>query len=602
MPELRTGRVHRQSTTPTTREARGHGRTERTTPEVAHVAAPHAESPPALGGSTPGQRRTLDPITGGSTATTPSTNSTGHRPLHVRLEAGHGSKPMNQHELRAHVRMNGKLQQVSFEHALPSAPTKAPGVYGAVSAEAIDKAWKKALEVRAKHVELLLSNPDAIPSAPPVTPEDGSVRVAAYHMGFGAMDQAVERFIEQMADVGRVEGFRAVVRLHAGSEKYLRQMLGREEENNTTVVKIDTYHDIWSEDAAEVHRDRSIGVPPPMPNGMNPSAEILKARIERYCPGVAVPDTDDSAKLYAVLKEHAPEACYGVLGQVFARDAQLTFVGLALAAGKQVRANLCAVEGGNMLVGTGKDGSTHAFVGRDSFELSKRMLKREVGAARAAKVTDALVMTALAKDLGLPVEQIHVVEQPADYHLDVKMIPIAPGEVIVNDSVAATKREIEWAQTDHARKEPKPPRNPTTRANERYRLDREVWVDRGNDLQERIKSLEASAKRSAAGEARAQADLERAGFKVHRVAAVYPWGAMLPMSFLNAEQGRGKDGQRFYIALGGDVRGEKAFLQDLKAIGVDIARYYFLDRELTFNTLQAGGGINCRCKPEAAVA
>jgi hypothetical protein len=76
------------------------------------------------------------------------------------------------------------------------------------------------------------------------------------------------------------------------------------------------------------------------------------------------------------------------------------------------------------------------------------------------------------------VEQVHVVEQPADFHLDVTMIPTAPGEVIVNDSVNATKCEIEWAPSDHARNEPKRRRSPTARANERYQLERGMWVDR----------------------------------------------------------------------------------------------------------------------------
>jgi hypothetical protein len=420
------------------------------------------------------------------------------------------------------------------------------------------------------------------------------------------MDQAVERFIEQMADVGRVEGFRAVARLHGDTEDFLRQGLGREEENNTSFVHIETYHDIWSEDAAEVHRDRSISVPPLLPKDFAPSAEILKARIARYAPpGTKIPNTNDTAKLYEALKKHAPAGMYGVLGAVFERDAQLTFVGLALASGQTARANLCAVEGGNMLVGTSKDGKTHAFVGRDSFELSKRVLqaelKQELGGAGAHKVDEALVMLALSKDLGVPVEQVHVVEQPADYHLDVKMIPIAPGEFLVNDSVAAVARQRTWALADHARREPKPPRHVTAEANERFKVDHDDWLDSKAHIEERLKTVEEAAHRGADGEARAQRDLEAAGFKVHRVAAVYPWGAMTPMSFLNAEQGRGKDGERFYIALGGDKRGEKAFLDDMKAIGVDIARFYFLDRQLTFNTLQAGGGVNCRCKPEAVV-
>jgi len=66
--------------------------------------------------------------------------------------------------------------------------------------------------------------------------------------------------------------------------------------------------------------------------------------------GTKIPNTNDTAKLYGVLKKHAPEGTYGVLGAVFERDAQLTFVGLALASKQKVRVNLCAVEGGNMLL------------------------------------------------------------------------------------------------------------------------------------------------------------------------------------------------------------------------------------------------------------
>lgn len=585
MPELKTGRTisHRPARTRVTAQTATAGKAapdQRAS--TSQEATPHAN------------------VTGLTESKRP-VGTTHPRPIKLRLDAGHGDKPLNQHELRAHVMVDGKLAQVSFEHAFASSPAKAPGVYAPVTKEAIDAAWTDALATRKKHVELLLTNPDAIPSAPPVTPEDGAVQIAAYHMGFGAMDQAVERFIEQMADIGRVEGFRAVARLHGDTEEFLRDGLGREEENNTSFVHIDTYHDIWSEDAAEVHRDRSIGVPPKLPKDFAPSAEILKARIARYCPDVPVPKTEDTAKLYEVLKKHAPEGTYGVLGAVFERDAQLTFVGLALASKQRMRVNLCAVEGGNMLVGTDKDGTTHAFVGRDSFELSKRVLKEEVGGARAKKIDDALVMLALSKDLGVPVEQVHVVEQPADYHLDVKMIPIGPGAFLVNDSVAAAARQRTWALADHARKEPKPPRLPNAEANERFKIAHDDWVDSKAHIEERLKTVEDAAKKGADGEARAQRDLEAAGFKVHRVAAVYPWGAMTPMSFLNAEQGRGKDGERFYIALGGDKRGEKAFLDDMKKIGADVARFYFLDRELTFNTLQAGGGVNCRCKPEAVV-
>jgi hypothetical protein len=376
----------------------------------------------------------------------------------------------------------------------------------------------------------------------------------------------------------------------------LRKELDRRAENNTSFVAIESSHDIWSEDAAELHADRSVAVAPPLPPGFDPVVETLKARLARFCPDVEVPADGDTTALFALLREHAPTAAHSTLGEVFNRETQLSYVGLALASGQEVRANLCAIEGGNLLVTTDAAGKTHAVVGRDSFDLTKRALQAEIGTR--ATVTDDLVMQALATDTGLSLEQIHVVEQPGAYHLDVMMTPVAPGEFVVNDSLVAARRGREWALADHARKEPRPPRVPTAEANERFRWNHELWVESGAELQNSLQRLDDIAQRNSVGEARAQADLEKAGFKVHRVAAVYPWAGMLPMNFLNAEQGRGQDGQRFYVALGGDRRGEKAFLDDMKAIGRDVARFYFLDRELTFGTLQAGGGISCRCKAE----
>ena len=50
----------------------------------------------------------------------------------------------------------------------------------------------------------------------------------------------------------------------------------------------------------------------------------------------------------------------------------------------------------------------------------------------------------IAHELGVPASSVHSIAQPSDYHLDVKMLPIAPSEMIVNDSFASCERQVEW--------------------------------------------------------------------------------------------------------------------------------------------------------------
>lgn len=502
---------------------------------------------------------------------------------------------MGKDELRAHIVVDGKLVQVPFEEALASRPAKAPGTYAPVTEKQADAAWKKATDARAAALSALVHGTTTTTTISAVTPEDGSVRVAAYHMGFGASDFAGERFIEQMADVGRVEGFRVVARVSERGEKYLKKLLGAEEERNVTFVKAETYHDIWSEDAGEIRRDRTISVPTVMPAGMDAPIEILKARYERAT-GKHAPNTSDAGKLYEALKKDAPDECYGCLGQVFAQEAQKSMCALAVSAEVPLRVSFSAIEGGNLVVGTDKAGNTCAFVGRDSWELSRRVIAKELGMP-PAKIDDATLQRVIAHDLGLPAASVHCIAQPTDYHLDVKMLAIAPGEMIVNDSLAACERQIEWMLDDHAK------HKPVKGKTRDYEFAMDMWKSDAKKMPQRIDALRTAAKFSAQGEAKAQQDLEAAGMTVHRLAAVFqPVGRVGAMNFLNAEQGRGKDGERFLVALGGDPRGEKAFLKDVRgAIGDNaIKRFYFLDRKLTPNTLQAGGGVNCRCKPEAA--
>lgn len=495
--------------------------------------------------------------------------------------------------LRAHLLVGGKRTQVPFRGALPAKDAPPPGDYRAITAAALDGALAAAARARAAEIQDLAASPPVAA----VTPEDGSVRVAAYHMGFGAADQANERFLEQMAEIGRLEGFRVVVRCTENAAKLLRREVDKGPRSNVSTVTAPTFHDIWSEDGGEVRRDRSVAIPAELPPKMNAQVVMMKARLARFTDQKA-PPTDDLAKLFAWARKRCPDACFGFLGKVFTNQTHKSYAALAASAGVPLRQSLSAIEGGNLVVGTDKNGATIAFVGRDSAELTRAILAQETGRA----VGEATLRAVLARDLGLPPARVHLVEQPGDYHLDVKLLAIAPGEVVLNDAVSAAQMTAAWWREDHQAKSPKPPARRTGKALERYRAEVKTHAEASEDLERRIRELLAEAKGLARGEARAQKDLEKAGMKVHRVAAVFPEVGGAPANLLNAEQGRGRDGQRFFIGLGADPRVESHWLAALeKLVPGRIARVYFLDRALTASTLQAGGGINCRCKPEASL-
>jgi hypothetical protein len=160
----------------------------------------------------------------------------------------------------------------------------------------------------------------------------------------------------------------------------------------------------------------------------------------------------------------------------------------------------------------------------------------------------------------------------------------------------------QWEMEDKiatAPKDPGPTASPTKR--EEYESDLKFHKELLTDFADRHKDMRKDAKKMARFEDQVVKDLEKKGLVVHRAPAVFGTGHMMQANFLNAEQGTNAKGERFYIALGGDPRAEKVFLDSMEKLGTGIARVHLLDRELTQTTLSAGGGISCRTKAEGTL-
>ncbi|MCK6552144.1 hypothetical protein L6R52_40310 [Myxococcota bacterium] len=508
-----------------------------------------------------------------------------------RLRAEAGDVPtsaLEREPIRVVVRVDGELRRVSFERALVARAEPPPGIYRDVTSAEIEAALAAARRARLTGLRDL----DRVPDRPPVAPEDGSADVAAMHMSFGAADTSIERFIEQMASVGRVEGFRVVVRTHPELVDGLRHELDRRARGDVTLVASDHFGDIWTEDSGEMRTDRTVLVAHQPPEDFDVATTIATARLARFYPGVTL----DALK---AKPEDYPLVHFGQLGaSYFAdRDTQRGMAAVAVAAGVPLQLAFSAIEGGNALVGRREDGRPHVVVGRDSVALSRALISRDLG----REVDEELVRKAIAKDYGTQPADVVFVEQPADYHLDVRMMLVGPGEVVVNDAREVAKKVAEWSRTDHARRKPRAPTAASKSTRESYAQRLADWREERTWVDDDARRLAERAERESVVEARTVADLEAAGLKVHRMAGKFPHSRVGLMNFLNVEQGRGRDGGRFVVALGGDKRAETYARQCFERFGAGrIDRMYFLDRDLTPGTLEAMGGISCRSKIEVA--
>ena len=432
---------------------------------------------------------------------------------------------------------------------------------------------------RARHLERgLLSRGDQ------VLPKDSTVNPSHLVMAHNPEDGLTPRFMAQMAQVGQLEGFRILARCAPADCRELRSQLKQWPSfRNITVVPTPGVQDVWTEDQGEFTRQGHLVMPPLLAPGTPYGQLAFLGRLERLHPEV------DAAQVATQLTDYNlqaamqtyPRTNFTYQGLVGQSDTHLGMLGAALALGlPESKMALTYVEGGNFLPGTAADGKSLALVGRDSLAISASVLEQDLG----RKPSERQVLDRVARDYGLKADQVHPVEQPADFHIDMAMTWTRPGHVLLNDSLAVLKMQKLWLkQQKKSELENSPDQAESIRARYRNELTR----------------LESEANHRADLETLSLKDMQKAGVEVHRLAGSFPASLANPaMNFLNLRQGTAEDGSTFAVCLGGTPEVESYIREQLlEVLPTGYQRLHFLDPSLTAPTLDLWGGIKCRTKP-----
>lgn len=388
--------------------------------------------------------------------------------------------------------------------------------------------------------------------------KDNSVNPSLMMMAHDPKDKASLPFIEQMALVGQVEHFHIVADSKPEDLGKARKGLGKEATSNTSWITNQGGHDSWTEDHGEFTATGGVIIPAILPEDTEIESWVFKARAKRYF------EMQDKG-------EKHPGCNYATQGLMNGRHAQEELANAALSIGSQeIHIATSYVEGGNILNGHRADGTPYALVGRDSLAVTSKLLPGQADEAAAARQ--------VAADYGLQPEHIIPLEQPGDFHLDMAMTLLGPGQVLLNDSRQVLELQKGWI-TQH------------------YKTS---WLNKEGQSAE-LEQVEKKANKTAVFEDIVEKQLKEAGLEVFRAPAVFPKSvANTQMNFLNLRQGKNDRGETFAISLGGDEQAEKAFAHTLlQEIPGGYDRLHFLDRSWTPETLQYNGGIKCRTKVKA---
>lgn len=418
--------------------------------------------------------------------------------------------------------------------------------------------------------------------APTAIPKDASLNPQAFSMFARPGEELNLAFVEQMAQLGQVEGFRVIVETPHGQASQLLDELHERGVENVRVVPTRGDGETWTEDYGEMNLAQGAGLPSRIHHAVSDAA-VNVGRMERF---------PSEHRWWNPTTWLAPDpGNFDQLGAVSEGGYQESLAGAALARGLKIRENFSHIEGGNLLTGTLPDGKGYALVGRDSVAVTRAVLEKDLG--RPVDEREALV--AISKDLGMDVSNVHPIEQPGAFHLDMRMMLAAPGQVILNDAREAALLQEKWLRDDHRKAEPEVT-GPVSA------MRHFGWKLKGRALETQITGILAEADRRAKYEDRTAAELEAAGLHVDRLPGVFvvPGSAGTDQAnLINGRHGVNEQGERFFIALGAEQRAETEVAHRLmQVLPTGISRVHFLDRELTPQTLDLSGGIKCRTKPE----
>src|SRR5262249_35668174 len=285
-------------------------------------------------------------------------------------------------------------------------------------------------------------------------------------------------------------------------------------------------------------------------------------------------------------------------GLVDAEGAQVVAAALARARGATLRQAMSYLEGGNVLLGTLRDGAPFALVGRDSAAVSRAFLAHLLG----HPVSEEDVTDVIATDLGVERSRLFLVEQPGVFHLDMAMTLFAPGTVVFNDEREALRLQVAWLRQDH---EALRPHRDADTSEDEHRRRLESWEAAGRALEETIAKLTKYGERFIRAEARTLVDLQATGLKVIRVPARFLHPTRPPdrdlMNFVNGEAGTNAAGQGYFITQGGEPRAEQLIAAALLRSGTGLDRVYFAPRVASADSLWEKGGTACRVKVEGTL-
>lgn len=465
---------------------------------------------------------------------------------HLLTDPQHMSYPSTHEKIRVYSRsLEGEIALLDFQDLLPiEKDTQKSFVFRAEESRLYDQ-YDKTTALRNER----LSQLDPV-SQPRILPKDHSLRVDRMEVSVG-LEPESDVYFEQLADIGAVEGFHIYGLAALGmSDGVERDMVAKKGHNFT--ISESHYNEVWLEDYGE----------PTIGGGRMVPAIIDQSKLG----GNFVIDAQTKART----KRFEPLGLSSELplqGGVNESYLQYVAMGQSLAQGQHSSQGLSYLEGGNILPGQRADGTPYLLVGADSQSITKSLLEVQ----SPGRSSDDAVLRAIASDTGMRPEQVTVIEQPGDFHIDMRMMPIGPGEFILQDSRQAASRQIEWMK------------------------------DEGTLTNAAQEKLEAWGQRVAPYEDLCGRQLEQAGFKVHRVAGAFLDVAseetVDSVNFFNARHGTDNQGQRYSIFMGASSKQEAYFAQllldDLKA---PIDRLYFTDPEVTASSLQLQGGLKCRTK------
>lgn len=271
-----------------------------------------------------------------------------------------------------------------------------------------------------------------------------------------------------------------------------------------------------------------------------------------------------------------PFTSIGWVNQVWEEKQSLKGIALGRAIGAPTLMNLTYSESGNTLLGQRGDGTPYMILGVDSFVVSKALMEEELG----RKMNTDEVLLAFAIDYGIRVEEIHIVEQPGDFHLDMNAAIIGPNTIAVNDALQAALDYDSSVEADL----------------------RSKGITNPEQIEKTKKELMIKAVQKKLFEDKMAADLEERGFKVKRVAGSFytkmPFApATQVMNFFNSVTATTPQNRRIIVAMGvTDREYERRFLEAMSEDGRPPDQVYFLDHEESKASLVLHGGISCRTK------